>query len=82
MQAVVQDAYGSAGVLRLARIAPPEIAGNEVLLRVRAAGLDRGTWHLMTGRPYLVRLVSGIRKPRNPVPGLDVPAWSLRSGRR
>ena len=72
MQAIVQDAYGSAGVLRLARIAPPEIAGNEVLLRVRAAGLDRGTWHLMTGRPYLLRLVCGIRRPRNPVPGLDV----------
>jgi NADPH:quinone reductase-like Zn-dependent oxidoreductase len=72
MQAIVQDAYGSAGVLRFARIAPPEIAGNEVLLRVRAAGLDRGTWHLMTGRPYLLRLVCGIRRPRNPVPGLDV----------
>jgi NADPH:quinone reductase-like Zn-dependent oxidoreductase len=72
MQAIVQDAYGSADVLRLARITPPEIAGNEVLLRVHAAGLDRGTWHLMTGRPYLLRLGFGIRKPRNPVPGIDV----------
>jgi NADPH:quinone reductase-like Zn-dependent oxidoreductase len=72
IRAIVQDAYGSAGVLRLARIAAPEIGGNEVLLRVRAAGLDRGTWHLMTGRPYLVRLVCGIRRPRKQVPGLDV----------
>lgn len=72
MQAIVQDAYGSADVLRLARISPPEIADSEVLLRVHAAGLDRGTWHLLTGRPYLLRLGFGIRGPRNPVPGLDL----------
>lgn len=53
MQAIVQDAYGSADVLRLARISLPEIAASEVLLRVHAAGLDRGAWHLMTGTPYL-----------------------------
>ncbi|MDX6432180.1 MAG: hypothetical protein QOE54_4546 [Streptosporangiaceae bacterium] len=72
MQAIVRDAYGSADVLRLARITPPEIADNEVLLRVHAAGLDRGTWHLMTGRPYLLRLGFGIRKPKNPVAGREV----------
>lgn len=72
MRAIVQDTYGSADVLRLARISPPEIAEDEVLLHVHAAGLDRGTWHLMTGRPYLLRLVSGIRRPKNPVPGVDV----------
>lgn len=72
MKAVVQDSYGSAAVLRLAQIARPAIADNEVLLRVQAAGLDRGTWHLMTGRPYLVRVASGFRRPRKPVPGLDV----------
>ena len=72
MQAIVQDTYGSADVLRLARIATPEIADNEVLLRVRAAGLDRGTWHLMTGRPRLLRLGFGLRGPKNPVPGRDV----------
>ena len=72
MQAIVQEGYGSADVLRLARVAPPEIGDRDVLLHVHAAGLDRGTWHLMTGRPYLLRLVFGIRKPRNPVPGIDV----------
>ncbi|HXA63144.1 MAG TPA: NAD(P)-dependent alcohol dehydrogenase, partial [Streptosporangiaceae bacterium] len=72
MRAIVQDGYGSADVLRLARIAPPEIAGGEVLVRVHAAGLDRGTWHVMTGRPYLLRLVAGVRAPRQPVAGLDV----------
>ena len=82
MQAIVQDTYGSADVLRLTRITPPEIADNEVLLRVHAAGLDRGTWHLMTGRPYLLRLVFGIRRLKNPVPGTMSPARSLRSARR
>ncbi len=51
MRAIVQDKYGSADVLRLARIARPEIASSEVLLRVHAAGLDRGCWHMMPGRP-------------------------------
>jgi NADPH:quinone reductase-like Zn-dependent oxidoreductase len=72
MQAIVQDTYGSPEVLRPARISRPEIADHEVLLRVRAAGLDRGTEHLMTGRPYLLRLVFGIRAPKNPIPGRDV----------
>jgi NADPH:quinone reductase-like Zn-dependent oxidoreductase len=73
MQAIVQDRYGSAEVFRLARVNRPEIAANEVLVRVRAAGLDRGTWHMMTGRPYLLRLLGfGIRRPKNTVPGLDV----------
>ena len=72
MQAIVQDGYGSADVWHVARIARPEPGTGEVLLQVSAAGLDRGQWHLMTGQPYLMRLVSGIRGPKNPVPGLDV----------
>jgi NADPH:quinone reductase-like Zn-dependent oxidoreductase len=75
MRAIVHDAYGSADVLRLATIARPQAADlgeDEVLLRVHAAGLDRGTWHLMTGLPYLGRLAFGLRRPKNPVLGLDV----------
>ncbi len=72
MRAIVQDAYGSVDVLRIAEVARPEVGGNEVLLRVNAAGLDRGVWHQMTGLPYLGRLAFGIPGPRNPVPGLDV----------
>ena len=72
MKAIVQDRYGSADLLRLTDILRPQIKDNEVLLRVRAAGLDRGTWHLMTGRPYLGRLAFGVRRPRTPVPGQDV----------
>ena len=72
MRAIVQAGYGSADVLHLAEIGRPAAGDGEVLLRVDAAGLDRGTWHLMAGQPYLIRLVSGLRAPRNPVPGLDV----------
>jgi NADPH:quinone reductase-like Zn-dependent oxidoreductase len=73
MRAVVQDSYGSAEVLRTERIDRPVIAAHEVLLRVHAAGLDRGTWHLMTGRPYLMRVIGfGFRKPKNRVAGIDV----------
>ena len=80
MRAIVQDGYGSVTVLRLARIARPAIGGTDVLLRVHAAGLDRGTWHLMAGRPYLLRLAVGIRGPRNPVPGLDVAGTVVAAG--
>ncbi len=61
MRAIVQDAYGSADELRLAEIDRPRIAANEVLVKVRAAGVDRGTWHLMAGRPGTVVAVgSGV----------------------
>ena len=73
MRAVVQDRYGEADALRLEQTERPAIAADEVLVRVHAAGLDRGTWHLMTGRPYLMRLMGfGFRGPKNRVPGLDV----------
>ncbi len=73
MQAIVQDGYGSADVLHPAQVERPEIAANEVLVRVHAAGLDRGTWHLMTGTPYLMRIMGfGFRGPKNRVPGVDV----------
>jgi NADPH:quinone reductase-like Zn-dependent oxidoreductase len=71
MRAVVQDRYGSSEVLRPARVARPVLADDEVLLHVHAAGLDRGTEHLMTGKPYVARLFVGLRKPKNPIPGRD-----------
>jgi len=73
MRAIVQDRYGSPDVLTAAVIDRPEPGAHDVLLRVRAAGLDRGTWHLMTGKPYLMRVIGfGFRRPKNRVPGLDV----------
>lgn len=71
MRAVVQDRYGSSDVLRAARVARPSIANDQVLLHVSTAGLDRGTEHLMTGKPYVARLLVGLRKPKNPIPGRD-----------
>ena len=64
MQAIVQDEYGTEpeSVLRLAEIAKPTIGDDEVLVHVRAASVDRGTWHVMTGRPYLIRALGfGLR---------------------
>jgi len=71
MKAVVQHTYGSADVLHVEVIDQPVIGPTDVLVKVHAAGLDRGTWHLMEGLPYLVRLGFGFRRPKNPVPGLD-----------
>src|SRR6478735_10014797 len=72
MRAVTQDGYGGAEVLRVAEVAPPLVGDHEVLVRVSAAGLDRGTQHLMTGTPYAVRLALGLRRPRRPIAGRDV----------
>jgi NADPH:quinone reductase-like Zn-dependent oxidoreductase len=73
MRAIVQDAYGSADVLRLAETDKPAIAANEILVQVRAAGVDRGTGHLLAGQPYLMRIIGfGLTRPKQRVPGLDV----------
>ncbi|MEW1907371.1 NAD(P)-dependent alcohol dehydrogenase [Kitasatospora sp. NPDC085895] len=71
MRAVVQDRYGEAEVLQLREVERPRPGADEVLVRVRAAGVDPGVWHLMAGLPHPVRLASGLRTPRNPVRGLD-----------
>jgi NADPH:quinone reductase-like Zn-dependent oxidoreductase len=72
MRAVVQDGYGDADVLRVTDLPRPKVGKDEVLVQVAAAGVDRGTWHVMTGLPYLARLALGLRRQRQPVPGLDV----------
>jgi len=75
MKAIVQDTYGSADVLTFADIDRPVPKDNEVLIRVHAAGLHRGDWHIMTGLPYLIRLVVpslGLRRPKVRVRGMDV----------
>jgi NADPH:quinone reductase-like Zn-dependent oxidoreductase len=73
MKAIVRDTYGSPDVLELRDIDKPEIADEEVLVRVHAAGVDRGVWHVMTGLPYLMRIAGyGLRAPKNPVIGSDV----------
>ncbi len=65
MKAIVHEEYGEAEVLRTVDADPPVPRRDEVLVRVRAAGVDRGVWHLMAGRPLLVRSATGIRSPRD-----------------
>jgi NADPH:quinone reductase-like Zn-dependent oxidoreductase len=73
MKAIVRDAYGTADGLELRDIELPGIGAGEVLVRVHAAGVDRGVWHVMTGLPYPIRLAGyGLRAPRNPVLGADL----------
>lgn len=73
MKAIVQDTYGSADVLELRDIDLPEIANDQVLVRVHAAGVDRGVWHLMAGLPYPIRMAGyGVRAPKYPVLGMDL----------
>ncbi len=73
MLAITQDRYGDSGVLALREIDKPVAAEGEVLVEVRAAGVDRGVWHLMAGLPYPVRLAGyGVRTPKNPVIGMDL----------
>jgi NADPH:quinone reductase-like Zn-dependent oxidoreductase len=72
MRAIAQDRYGSADVLRQRDLPKPRIGADDVLVEVRAAGVDPGVWIFMTGRPYAVRAASGFRRPRVPVRGRDV----------
>ena len=74
MQAAARTRYGApADVLEVSDVPVPVIGADEVLVRVRAAGVDRGAWHIVTGLPYPLRLAGfGLRAPKNPVVGADV----------
>jgi NADPH:quinone reductase-like Zn-dependent oxidoreductase len=73
MRAIAQDVYGAADVLELRDIERPPIGDDMVLVQVRAAGVDPGVWHLMTGLPYLLRAMGfGLRRPKVAVRGRDL----------
>src|SRR5919206_322843 len=75
MTAIVQDEYGPApeDVLRVEEVEKPAIAADEVLVRVHAASVDRGTWHVMAGLPYPIRLAGfGLRRPKYRNPGRNL----------
>ncbi len=73
MRAIVQDTYGGPDVLQLRDIDPPTVGDDDVLVRVCAAGVDPGVWHLMTGEPLLTRIMGfGLRRPTVPVRGRDL----------
>lgn len=72
LKAVIHSSYGGPEVLQVTTFERPVPQKNEVLIRVKAAGLDYGQWHLMAGKPYAVRLATGLTKPKQPVLGVDV----------
>ena len=74
MTAVVQDTYGADPfeVFAVEEVPRPIVAKKEVLIRTRAAAVDRGTWHVMTGVPLLARMAFGLRSPKIRVPGRDI----------
>ena len=72
MKAIVQDTYGSPDVLELRDIDKPVVGDDDVLVRVHAASVSIGDWHIMTGLPYLIRMGSGLRGPKARVRGQDV----------
>jgi NADPH:quinone reductase-like Zn-dependent oxidoreductase len=82
VRAITHNRYGNAEVLDLHNIDCPNFGAGEILVNVKAAGLDRGTWHLMTGLPLAIRLGFGFRGPRNPVPGLDLAGVVVATGNR
>lgn len=72
MSAVVQDRYGTAAVLSNRDIARPPVGEGQVLIRVRAAGVNIADWAVMSGLPYIARPIYGLRKPKHAVRGTDV----------
>jgi NADPH:quinone reductase-like Zn-dependent oxidoreductase len=73
MRAITQHGYGvPERVLRLEEIQVPVIGADDVLIRMRGTSVNTPDWATVTGVPYLVRLVFGLRRPRRPVRGSDV----------
>ena len=73
MKAVVQEGYGSLDALQIQEVEKPAPGDDEVLVRVRAASVHPDVWHVVSGRPYVLRLMgAGFFKPKNPIPGTDM----------
>src|SRR5687768_14207253 len=72
MKAIAYSSYGPPDVLMLEDIPKPALGDGDVVIRVRASTVNPADWHFMRGTPYLIRLMSGLRKPRNPQLGIDV----------
>jgi NADPH:quinone reductase-like Zn-dependent oxidoreductase len=73
MKAVIQEGYGSVDALEVREVETPTPGDDEVLVRVRAASVHPDVWHVVQGRPYVLRLMgAGFFKPKNPIPGTDM----------
>jgi NADPH:quinone reductase-like Zn-dependent oxidoreductase len=82
MKAIVYDRYGSADVLQFTEVGMPAVRDDEVLVRIRAAGLNPADWRLMRGMPYPARLAAGLRRPATPtIPGWDLAGRVEKAGR-
>jgi len=82
MRAVVQDRYGSPDRLRVGEVERPAVGDDEVLVRVRAASVHPDVWHVVTGRPFVLRLMgSGLRRPKCRIPGTDLAGVVEAAGR-
>jgi NADPH:quinone reductase-like Zn-dependent oxidoreductase len=83
MKAVIQEAYGSPDALEVQEVQKPAPADDEVLVRVRAASVHPDVWHVVCGRPYVLRLMgAGLFKPKNPIPGTDMAGVVEAVGKR
>lgn len=73
MKAIVQEKYGSPDDLKLREVDRPAVGDDQVLVQVRAASVHPDVWHVVSGRPYLLRLMgAGFSRPKNPIPGTDM----------
>ncbi|MDH5314161.1 MAG: NAD(P)-dependent alcohol dehydrogenase [Actinomycetota bacterium] len=73
MKAITQDRYGSTDVLEFRDVAEPVVGEKDVLVQVKGAGVDIGAWHVMAGKPYLIRVIGfGLRGPKVPGPGREI----------
>jgi NADPH:quinone reductase-like Zn-dependent oxidoreductase len=83
MKAIVQARYGSPDVLEFRDVEKPAVGDDDVLVRVRAASLHPDVWHVVSGRPYVLRLMgAGFWRPRNPIPGTDMAGIVESVGKR
>src|SRR5437763_1002498 len=73
MKAIVHTHYGSPDILQLKEVARPTPKEDEVLVKVNAASVNAADWHLMRGKPFLVRLMGfGLLKPKHKILGTDI----------
>ena len=72
MKAVMQSRYGGPEILEIRDVERPQVGDGEVLVRVHAASIHVGDWVVMSGKPYVMRMATGLRKPKNPIPGTDI----------
>ena len=72
MKAIVYERYGPPDVLQLKDVATPTPKSNDVLVKIHAASVNPADWHFIRGTPFVMRMASGLMKPKNPIPGADI----------